>query len=77
MPQVLYNRDNEVKRTEGSFALRPPISRNVSYARHQRHLNDKEEKLCKKFNCGYSTLVKSLVAERYQREFGEVVTPFF
>ena len=76
MPQVLFNRDDAVKRTAGSF-LPKPISKNVSYARHQRHLNDKEEKLCKKFNCGYSTLVKSLVAERYQREFGEVVTPFF
>ena len=77
MPQVLFNRDTEGKRTEGSFGLRQPISRNVSYARHQRHLNEKEARLCKKFNCGYSTLVKSLVAERYSREFGEIVTPFF
>ena len=77
MQQVLNTRNNEVKRSEGSFGLRPPISKNVSYARHQRHLNDKEEKLCKKFNCGYSTLVKSFIAERSQREFGEVVTPFF
>ncbi len=77
MPQVLFNRDNAVKPDEGGFGLRPPISKNVSYARHQRHLNDKEMRLCKKFNCGYSTLVKSLIAERYQREFGEVVTPFF
>ena len=76
MPQILFNRDDAVKRTAGSFLPRP-ISKNVSYSRHQRHLNDKEEKLCQKFNCGYSTLVKSLVAERYQREFGEVVTPFF
>ena len=77
MPQVLFNRDTAGKRPEGSFGLRQPISRNVSYARHQRHLNDKEDKLCRKFNCGYSTLIKSLVAERYQKEFGEVVTPFF
>ena len=77
MPQVLFNRDTEGKHSAGVFDLRKPISRNVSYARHQRHLNDKEEKLCQKFNCGYSNLVKSLVAERYQREFGEVVTPFF
>ena len=69
MPQVLFNRDNEVKRTEGSFGLRPPISRNVSYARHQRHLNDKEEELMKKYKCGYSTLVKHLIAERYNEEF--------
>ena len=76
MPQILFNRDAEGKTSAGSFLSRP-ISKNVSYARHQRHLNIKEEKLCKKFNCGYSTLVKSLIAERYQREFGEVVTPFF
>ncbi len=77
MPQVLFNRDNAVKQPEGLFGLRKPISKNVSYARHQRHLNDKEARLCKKFNCGYSTLVKSLIAERYSREFGEIVTPFF
>ena len=76
MTQVLFNRDDVVKTPAGSFLPRP-ISKNVSYARHQRHLNDKEMRLCKKFNCGYSTLVKSLIAERYQREFGEVVTPFF
>ena len=77
MPQVLFNRDKAVKSPEGTFGLRPPISKNVSYSRHQRHLNDKEEKLMKKLGCGYSTLVKSLIAERYQREFGEVITPFF
>ena len=77
MPQILFNRDNEVKSSAGGFGLRPPISKNVSYSRHQRHLNDKEEKLMKKLGCGYSTLVKSLIAEKYQREFGEVITPFF
>ena len=76
MTQVLFNKDAEGKRTVGSFLPRP-ISKNVSYARHQRHLNLKEEKLCKKFNCGYSTLVKSLIAERYQREFGSNNTQFF
>ena len=76
MPQVLFNRDDVVKGTAGSFLSRP-ISKNVSYSRHQRHLNDKEEKLMRKLGCGYSTLVKSLIAERYQREFGEVITPFF
>ena len=76
MTQVLFNRDAEGKGTAGSFLPRP-ISKNVSYSRHQRHLNDKEEKLMRKLGCGYSTLVKSLVAEKYQREFGEVVTPFF
>ena len=75
MPQILFNRDDAVKRTAGSFLPRP-ISKNVSYSRHQRHLNDKEEKLMKKLGCGYSTLVKSLIAERYQREFGEVISPF-
>ena len=42
MPQVLFNRDTEGKHSAGVFDLRKPISRNVSYARHQRHLNDKE-----------------------------------
>ena len=71
MPQVLFNRDNAVKPDEGGFGLRPPISRNVSYARHQRHLNDKEQLLMEKYKCGYSTLVKHLIAERYNEEFNE------
>ena len=78
MPKVLYKKvDAEgIKRTEGSFQLRP-ITKGVSYSRYQRHLNEKEQKLMKKLNCGYSTLVKSLIAEKYQREFGEVITPFY
>tara|TARA_S200000501_G_scaffold143162_1_gene135181 strand:- start:4638 stop:4871 length:234 start_codon:yes stop_codon:yes gene_type:complete len=76
MTQVSYQRDDVVKHSERVFNLRPPISKNVSYARHQRHLNDKEEKLCRKFNCGYSTLVKSLIAEKYQREFGKPIPSF-
>ena len=50
---------------------RPPISKNVSYGMHQRHLNDKEEELMKKYKCGYSTLVKHLIAERYNEEFSD------
>ena len=70
MPQTLFKRrDDVVKRTEGSFSMRPPISKNVSYGMHQRHLNDKEEELMKKYKCGYSTLVKHLIAERYNEEF--------
>ena len=72
MQQTLFKRrDDVVKRPEGSFHLRPPISKNVSYAMHQRHLNDKEELLMKKYKCGYSTLVKHLIAERYNEEFNE------
>ena len=70
MQQTLFKRrDDEVKRTEGSFHSRPPISKNVSYGMHQRHLNDKEQELMKKYKCGYSTLVKHLIAERYNEEF--------
>ena len=44
MPQTLFKRrDDEVKRNGVPFHSRPPISRNVSYGMHQRHLNDKEE----------------------------------
>ena len=70
MPQTLFNRkDDEVKRNAVPFHSRPPISKNVSYGMHQRHLNDKEELLMKKYKCGYSTLVKHLIAERYNQEF--------
>ena len=70
MSQTLFKRrDTEGKRNEVPFHSRPPISKNVSYARHQRHLNDKEEELMKKYKCGYSTLVKHLIAERYNEEF--------
>ena len=70
MPQTLFKtRDDEVKRNGVPFHSRPPISKNVSYGMHQRHLNDKEEELMKKYKCGYSTLVKHLIAERYNEEF--------
>ena len=38
-----------------------PISKNVSYSRLQRHINEKEEKLMAKYNMGYSQLVKALI----------------
>ena len=72
MSQTLFKRRNaEGKRNEVPFHSRPPISKNVSYGMHQRHLNDKEEELMKKYRCGYSTLVKHLIAERYNEEFNE------
>ena len=72
MPQTLFNRrDAESKRNAVPFHSRPPISKNVSYGMHQRHLNDKEMELMKKYKCGYSTLVKHLIAERYNEEFNE------
>ena len=72
MQQTLFKRrDDVVKRNEVPFHTRPPISKNVSYGMHQRHLNDKEELLMKKYKCGYSTLVKHLIAERYNEEFNE------
>ena len=78
MSKVLYKKvDTEgIKRTEGSFQL-SPITKGVSYSRNQRHLNQQEEKLMRKFRCGYSTLVKSLIAEKYEKEFGTLVKPFF
>ena len=78
MPKVLYKKiDAEgIKRTEGSFQL-SPITKGVSYSRNQRHLNQQEEKLMRKFRCGYSTLVKSLIAEKYENEFGKLVKSFF
>ena len=77
MPQTLFKRrDDEVKRNEVPFHSRPPISKNVSYGMHQRHLNDKEQELMKKYKCGYSTLVKNLIAEKYQREFGKIFPSF-
>ena len=72
MSQTLFKRrDAEGKRNEVPFHSRPPISKNVSYGMHQRHLNDKEQELMEKYKCGYSTLVKHLIAERYNEEFNE------
>ena len=70
MQQTLFKRRDAVgKRNEAPFHSRPPRSKNVSYGMHQRHLNDNEEELMKKYKCGYSTLVKHLIAERYNQEF--------
>ena len=75
MPKVLYKRDNEVKPDVGGFGL-SPITKGVSYSRFQRHLNQQEEELMKRYKCGYSTLVKNLIAEKYQREFGKIFPSF-
>ena len=53
-----------------------PISKNVSYSRLQRHINTKEEKLMKKFNMGYSQLVKALIVEKYTTVFGDSTSGF-
>ena len=78
MPQVLDKRYNSVgvKTSAGCFEQRP-ISKQVSYAKNQRFINELEDKLMKKYNCGYSTLVKSLITEKYQQEFREYVAPFY
>ena len=72
MPQVLQKRYNSA----GCFEQRP-ISKQVSYAKNQRFINELEDQLMKKYNCGYSTLVKSLITEKYQQEFREYVAPFY
>ena len=72
MSQTLFKRRDAVgKRNEVPFHSRPPISKNVSYGMHQSHINDKEQLLMEKYKCGYSTLVKHLIAERYNEEFNE------
>ena len=78
MPQVFHKRFSTVGANANavSVGLRP-ISKQVSYAKNQRFINQLEEKLMQKYNCGYSTLVKSLITEKYQQEFREYVTPFF
>ena len=78
MPQVLHKRYNSVGviTSEGCFEPRP-TSKQVSYAKNQRFINKLEDQLMKKYNCGYSTLVKSLITEKYQQEFREYVAPFY
>tara|TARA_Y100001937_G_C6913910_1_gene238664 strand:- start:71 stop:307 length:237 start_codon:yes stop_codon:yes gene_type:complete len=78
MPQVFHKRFSTAGANTNavSVGLRP-ISKQVSYAKNQRFINQLEEKLMQKYNCGYSTLVKSLITEKYQQEFREYVTPFF
>ena len=78
MPQVLHKRYNSVgvKKSFGYFEPRP-ISKQVSYAKNQWFINKLEGQLMKKYNCGYSTLVKSLITEKYQQEFREYVAPFY
>ena len=53
-----------------------PISKNVSYSRLQRHINEKEEKLMAKYNMGYSQLVKALIVEKYSTVFANSASRF-
>ena len=59
-----------------SSSFDEPISKNVSYSRLQRHINAKEEKLMKKYNMGYSQLVKALIVEKYSSVFGDSASGF-
>ena len=52
------------------------ISKNVSYSRLQRHINVKEEQLMKKYNMGYSQLVKALIVEKHATVFGDTGSRF-
>ena len=78
MTQILHTRYNSagVKTSAGCFKQRPK-SKQVSYAKNLRFINKLEDQLMKKYNCGYSTLVKSLITEKYQQEFRKYVAPFY
>ena len=78
MPQVLHKRYNSVGVEKSFECFEPrPISKQVSYAKNQRFINKLEDQSMKKYNCGYSTLVKSLITEKYQQEFREYIAPFY
>ena len=78
MNEVLTKRNNEVFSREATKGLRPSITKPISYARNQRDILDMAEKLMKYKNCGFSTIHKQLLLEKYQQIFGDkYLTPFF
>ena len=78
MPKVLYKKfDAEgIKRTKDSLQS-SPITEGLYYSRYQSDLKEQEEMLMRNYRCGYATLVKSLIAEKYEKEFGTLVKSFF
>ena len=72
MQQVLNTRNNEVKRSEGSFGLSKPRRKQVSYGRNEDYIGSYETKLMKRYRIGYSDLIKMLIVKEAERQFHDL-----
>ena len=68
MQQVLYTRDASWQSNEEQF--NKGIRKNVSYNKYEDHIQRIEKELMKKHRLGYSALVKFLILEEGQQQFG-------
>ena len=71
MPQT-FNTELRSKTTAGGFDRRTSKRMKVSYDQYQHHIIERQRKLQEKYKCGYSTLVKKLIEERYHQEFTDL-----
>ena len=72
MNQVLEKNRETTRRVDhdsvgGMITNRPTKRRNVSYNIYEGHIQDIEDKLMKKYRCGYSALHKILIREKAEQ----------
>ena len=70
--QQTFNTELRSKTTVGGFDRRTSKRMQVSYDQYQHHIIERQRKLQEKYKCGYSTLVKKLIEERYHQEFTDL-----
>ena len=70
--QQTFNTELRSKTTAGGFDRRPAKRMQVSYDQYQYHIIERQRKLQEKYKCGFSTLVKKLIEERYHQEFTDL-----
>ena len=68
MHQILYTRNAVRQTTEGG--LHRVFRKNVSYNKYEDYIQKIEKELMKKHRLGYSALVKCLILNEGQQQFG-------
>ena len=73
MPQAIDPNDQFHQMPTSLSITATPTKRHISYNKHEDHILDYEQKLMKRFKCGYSGLHKKLILKEAQQQFS---TPY-
>ena len=73
MPKAIDPKDQFHQIPAGLPIASTPTKRHISYNKREDHILDYEQKLMKRFKCGYSGLHKMLVLKEAQQQFS---TPY-
>ena len=73
MPKAIDPKDQFHQIHTGLPVVATPTKRHVSYNRFEDHILSDEQRLMKKYKCGYSALHKILILKEAQQQF---TTPY-